>query len=75
MSATLDAARLAKERAKAILTDSEVVNGIGITGGEGGYAVKVNLKRPLAAGEEIPGEIDGVPVITEVTGPIRKLPS
>ncbi|MBR7825780.1 hypothetical protein KDK95_05630 [Actinospica sp. MGRD01-02] len=43
------------------------VNGVGITGDRFGFAVKVNLVDGLDQ-PELPAEIDGVPVETEVVG-------
>jgi hypothetical protein len=42
------------------------VSGVGIAPLEAGWALKVNLRRP--AEHDLPQEVDGVPVITEVTG-------
>ena len=75
MATTLDEARRAKEKAKGLLAGVQVVNGIGITSDSTGYALKVNLVRPRSPQDEIPSEIDGVPVKTEVVGVIRKLPA
>jgi hypothetical protein len=68
-AATLDQARAAREKARATLADRPEVTGIGITRHQGGYAVKVNLTTPSDA---VPEEILGVPVRTEVVGPVRK---
>lgn len=71
--ASIEQARAAKEKLRAALSGHDAVNGIGITSGAEGYAVAVNLRRPLAAGEAIPQEVDGVRVETRVVGTIRKL--
>jgi hypothetical protein len=70
---TIEQARAAKEKLRAILSTHDAVNGIGITSGDNGYAVAVNLRRPLAANEQIPGEMDGVRVETHMVGNVRKL--
>ena len=46
------------------------VNGIGITKVRGRYAVKVSLSEP--AKTDLPESVDGVPVVVEVTGAVRK---
>lgn len=72
---SLDEARAAKERAKELFRrvapDADI--GIGITKLDGGYGVKVNLGKDLPPDIELPGDVDGVPVQFEVTGPARKL--
>jgi hypothetical protein len=69
MGCTLEQARAAKEKAKRLFTASV---GVGITRLDEGYAVKVNLRNPLASEETIPKFIDGVPVQVEIVGEIRK---
>jgi len=69
---TLEQARAAKRKAKELLQAFTMVNGIGVTSGPSGYAVKVNLERSTTPGEQIPEEIDGVPVVIEIVGPISK---
>ncbi len=71
-SCSLDQARSAKQSAFSAFSRLVEVIGVGITRHEGGYAVKVNLRTPPAAGVDLPSTIDGVPVCIEVTGPIRK---
>ncbi len=68
----LDKARAAKAKALSLFSSLAQVNGVGITGVGGGYGVKVNLAEPLAEGVHLPDEIDGVPVVVEFVGPIRK---
>jgi len=68
--ASLPKARAAKSHLlKQMMTLLEL-RGIGIAILRHGYGVKVNLSRPTAA--FIPAEIDGVPVIVEVLGEIRR---
>jgi hypothetical protein len=65
-------ARRAKERLKALLGSDENVVGVGLTKGTGGYVVKLNL-RAAPGMPNLPAVIDGVPVIHEVVGRIKKL--
>lgn len=68
MRATLEMARHAKRSAAVrSLAQRRQVNGIGITKDAGGYALKVNLVAPL--GDELPAEIDGVPIAVDLVGP------
>ena len=69
---TLEAARSAKAKVATMLGDAAEVNGIGITQVADGYAVKVNLSRAPQSSLGIPTEVDGVPVVVAVVGPIRK---
>ena len=69
----LQEARAAKEKAKIIFRHLGQVCGIGITRQGDSYAVKVNLETTPAQGLKLPEEIDGVPIVVQVTGPIRKL--
>jgi len=48
------------------------VCGVGITRRDHEYAVKVNLEAEPASDEELPDQIDGVPVVVHVVGRIRK---
>lgn len=52
-------------------TVADVV-GVGLTRIGESYAIKVNLANSSALGSALPGDIDGVPIIYEVTGPARK---
>ena len=69
------ASRAEARRAKAVVVElvggDDAVNGVGIAPSAGGYAVKVNLARPLQPERALPDDIDGVPVIWEVVGTIR----
>jgi hypothetical protein len=70
-AATLEAARAAKEEAKRRLADVADVVGVGLTKAKsGGYAVKVNLQS--APAEPMPDNVQGVPLVVEVVGTIRK---
>jgi hypothetical protein len=69
--ATLDEARRAKEAVLSMLEHHGAVNGVGVAPVEGGFAVKVNLSAP-AADVQLPTTIEGVPVVWEVVGEVRK---
>jgi hypothetical protein len=69
-AATLEAARSAKEEAKRQFADKADVVGVGLTKARGGYAVKVNLRKKPA--KPVPETVQGVPVVVEVVGTIRK---
>ncbi|PYR88056.1 MAG: hypothetical protein DMF84_29780 [Acidobacteria bacterium] len=69
---TLEQARAAKAAALRHFEQLGTVVGVGITRIDGDYAVKINLREPLAEGTEPPAEIEGVPVRVEVVGTIRK---
>jgi hypothetical protein len=68
----LDAARAAKAKARSLFSGLAKVNGVGITRAGGRYAVKVNCESLNVPETELPDEIDGVPVVVDITGPIRK---
>jgi hypothetical protein len=69
--ATLDEARRAKEAVLGMLEQHSAVNGVGVAPVEGGFAVKVNLSAP-AADVQLPTTIEGVPIVWEVVGEVRK---
>ena len=66
------AARAAKSALTARLSADPGVVGIGLARRESGYVVKVDLTDPGAA-ERVPGDVDGVRVVTEVIGVVRPL--
>ena len=68
---TIEAARAAKEEGKRLLAGRADVVGIGVTRHGNGYAVKVNL-ADAADSATLPQAVNGVPVIVEVVGKIRK---
>lgn len=70
--ASIEAARAAKERARTLLADQPLVNGIGVGRIADGFCVRVDLLQPLPD-LAVPTELDGVPVHTTVTGPARAL--
>lgn len=67
----LNAAIAAKAKVMSMLEDRAEVCAIGIAVLEGGFGVKVNLARHVDLA--IPTEVEGVPVIVEVTGKISPL--
>ena len=69
----LEAARAVKEKASRIMARFGHVCGVGITRREGVYAVQVNLEDEPTHREQIPEQIDGVPVVVRTVGKIRKL--
>ncbi len=70
--ADLEKARETKPKALSLFSHLAQVNGVGITRVGDGYGIKVNLAQSLPEGIELPEELDGVPVIVELVGPIRK---
>ena len=69
---TLEQARAVKDAALRCFEKLGTVVGVGVTRVDGDYAVKINLREPLADEANAPAEIDGVPVRVEIVGPIRK---
>lgn len=69
-AATLTEARAAKEKLLKKVAKRPDVNGVGITRGQGGYGLKVNLTEDT--GKQLPSDVDGVPVRVEVVGAITK---
>lgn len=70
--ATLASARSSKEKARRLIGAKAEVVGAGIikvkTGS--GFAIKVNVKQPPSGA--IAAEVEGVPIVVEVVGTIRK---
>lgn len=64
---------MAKMRLAKLLPTSARVSGLGITQVGDDYAVKVNLASTPPPGVALPHEVDGVPVVFEVVGPISAL--
>ena len=69
VTANLRRARAVKESLSEQLRATSEVTGVGLTRRKGGWAVKVNLLRP-APQLRLPSHVDGVEIITDVTGPI-----
>ena len=68
--ATRIEAREAKESARAGLELVEGFTGVGIVKADDGYGLRVNLETGAAI-DDVPDEIDGVPVTVEVVGEIE----
>ena len=66
------AARAAKTTLAHRLAGEPGVVGIGLARRANGYVLKVNLADPAAA-PRVPGDVDGVRVVTEVIGAVRPL--
>jgi hypothetical protein len=66
------AARAAKSMLTERLSDEPGVVGIGLARRESDYVLKVDL-ADAAAAPRVPGDIDGVRVVTEVIGAVRPL--
>lgn len=58
-----------KDHLKQVLREFEEVNGVGICKTGTGWALKVNLRRPIADGIT-PAKVNGVPVVYDVVGEI-----
>jgi hypothetical protein len=68
----IEQVRAAKQKAFSLFAGLARVNGIGITRLGDRYGIKVNLAEPPSDGVEFPKEVDGVPVVVEIVGPIAK---
>jgi hypothetical protein len=66
------AARAAKSTLAQRLNGDPGVVGIGVARRSSGYVLKVNL-ADAAAAPRVPGDVDGVRVVTEVIGAVRPL--
>lgn len=66
------AARAAKSALAARLSAEPGVVGVGLARRDSGYVVKVDLADADAA-SRVPGDVDGVRVVTEVIGVVRPL--
>ncbi len=66
------AARAAKSALAARLSAEPGVVGVGLARRDSGYVVKVDLADSAAA-EQVPRDVDGVRVVTEVIGVVRPL--
>jgi hypothetical protein len=71
--ATLEQARAAKAGAAGSLAGIGDVVGVGLTKAKRGYAVKVNLRRRPTG--PVPATLDGVPLVVDVVGDVRKRPA
>jgi len=68
----LEAARAAKGRVKGLFPKQVQICGVGLTQQAGHYCVKVNLESEPGSEIHLPEEIDGVPVVIQVVGKLRK---
>jgi hypothetical protein len=66
------AARAAKSTLAARLSAEPGVMGVGLARRASGYVVQVDLADAGAA-RRVPGDVDGVPVVTQVIGIVRPL--
>ncbi|TQN41339.1 hypothetical protein FHU33_0706 [Blastococcus colisei] len=66
------AARAAKSTLSERLSGEPGVVGIGLARRDSGYVLKVDL-ADAAAAPRVPGDVDGVRVVTEVIGAVRPL--
>lgn len=68
----IDQVRAVKPRAMRVFKKSGALVGIGISRQGSGYGLKINLSHAPKPGQDLPTQIDGVPVQLSVVGPIRK---
>ena len=73
-STQYEKARAAKEKAKMLFAELDHLSGIGLTRRSGHYAVKVLLSDEPSEDYERPSSIDGVPIVFQVVGKVRKQP-
>ena len=66
------AARAAKNALAAQLSAEPGVMGVGVARRESGYVLRVDLADAGVA-SRVPGQVDGVRVVTEVIGTVRPL--
>src|SRR3546814_17857899 len=71
MTISIEQARLAKPKAADAVRGLATVVGVGLTRVAGSYAIKVNLLE-AAPDAALPGAIDGVAILYEVFGPVRR---
>ncbi|NBC34444.1 MAG: hypothetical protein GVY13_17350 [Alphaproteobacteria bacterium] len=69
---SLEKARAAKAHTIDMIDESDDVVGVGITKANDGFAVKVNYRTDDLI-NRLPDIIDGVPIVKEVVGDLRKL--
>lgn len=69
-TATIDEARAAKARVLEIFRRLGAVASVGISRIDGGYGLKVNLRKPLRPGVSPPTTVEGVPVRVELVGTV-----
>lgn len=69
-TASLEQARMAKEKLTVMVRQEPAVNGIGISRNDDGFYLKINFAADPSS--HVPNEIDGVPIYVEVIGAIGK---
>lgn len=69
---TMDEARAAKAVVEGLLRNAQNLVGVAATRVEQGYGVKITLSAALTGALKVPEQINGVPVIIEITEPLRK---
>jgi hypothetical protein len=67
-------ARAAKAQLAARLADDPGVTGVGLARQDTDYVLRVDLAE-AAAGARVPGQVDGVAVVTRVIGTVTTLPA
>ena len=68
---TLERAKAAKAVAVRRFRSLDNLVGVGITRVHGHYAVKVNLSERMPPGVTLPANVNGVPLLIEITGCVR----
>lgn len=69
---SLERARAAKQVAKRLFAQDANVVGIGITRVGKGFGLKVNLTSATASPPALPAELEDVPLVVEVVGPLQR---
>ena len=72
MATSIEEARRAKPKAAQAAKACAAVVGVGLTKIGASYALKVNLREAAPADARLPRTVDGVRVLYEVVGPIRR---
>jgi hypothetical protein len=71
MAVSLDQARKAKQNAEQVFHRHGEIAGVGITRGSNGFALKVNFAEAPADPDNLPPDVDGVPVKIDVVGRVK----
>jgi hypothetical protein len=74
MGVSIAQARKAKSEAARVFTQYGELAGVGITRGADGFALKVNFTEQPSDPENLPPDIEGVPVQIDVIGRVRAQP-
>ena len=69
MAVSIEQARDVKQKAGDLARAAAAVAGVGLTRVGNSYAIKINLREPTA--KKLPQQLDGVPIVYEVTGIAR----